>query len=102
MPSSTSTAISSSAPCAPNPPTNTWPSPTQPTSPSSTCSAHHSASWFRGRRLCRLITTADRCTVAIVSSAEHGMPGTTYLELAHELVLAAHAADVKHVVHIVA
>jgi hypothetical protein len=51
---------------------------------------------------CRLIMTADTCTVASVSGAQLGTPGTSYVERAHEWVVAARAAKLEDVLHIVA
>jgi hypothetical protein len=51
---------------------------------------------------CRLIMTADTCAIAAVSSAEPGQPGTTYAEHVGELLPAARAAGLTHVLQIVA
>ncbi|GAA4259905.1 hypothetical protein [Dactylosporangium darangshiense] len=51
---------------------------------------------------CRLIMTADTCAIAAVSSAAPGKPGTTYAEHASELLPAARAAGLTHVLQIVA
>jgi hypothetical protein len=51
---------------------------------------------------CRLIMTADTCAIAAVSSASPGEPGTTYAEHLGELLPAARAAGLTHVLHIVA
>ncbi|MET7671725.1 hypothetical protein [Micromonospora luteifusca] len=51
---------------------------------------------------CRLIMTADTCAVAAVSSAAPGQPGTTYAEHLSELLPAARAAGLTHVLHIIA
>ncbi|GAA0739527.1 hypothetical protein Drose_16990 [Dactylosporangium roseum] len=51
---------------------------------------------------CRLIMTADTCAIAAVSSAAPGQPGTTYAEHLGELLPAARAAGLTHVLQIVA
>ncbi|WP_422733088.1 hypothetical protein ACN26Y_18045 [Micromonospora sp. WMMD558] len=51
---------------------------------------------------CRLIMTADTCAIAAVSSAAPGEPGTTYAEHLGELLPAARAAGLTHVLRIVA
>lgn len=50
---------------------------------------------------CRLIMTADTCAIAAVSSAAPGQPGTTYAEHLGELLPAARAAGLTHVLQIV-
>ncbi|NMO57779.1 hypothetical protein HH310_42285 [Actinoplanes sp. TBRC 11911] len=51
---------------------------------------------------CRLIMTAETSAIAIVSSSAPGQPGTTYAEHIAELLPAARAADLTHVLQIVA
>jgi hypothetical protein len=51
---------------------------------------------------CRLIMTADTCAIVAVSSAPPGEPGTTYAEHLGELLPAARAAGLTHVLQIVA
>lgn len=51
---------------------------------------------------CRLIMTADACAIAAVSCPEPGQPGTTYAEHLGELLPAARAAGLTHVLQIVA
>lgn len=51
---------------------------------------------------CRLMMTADTCAVAAVSSAAPGTPGTTYTAHINELLPAARAAGLTHVLQIVA
>lgn len=51
---------------------------------------------------CRLIMTADTCAIAAVSSAAPGEPGTTSAEHLGELLPAARAAGLTHILHIVA
>lgn len=51
---------------------------------------------------CRLIMTADTCAIVAVSSAAPGQPGTTYAEHLDELLPAARAAGLTHVLQIVA
>ncbi|QGN47978.1 hypothetical protein GKC29_14730 [Micromonospora sp. WMMC415] len=51
---------------------------------------------------CRLIMTADTCAIAAVSSAAPGEPGTTYAEHLSELLPAARAAGLTHILQIVA
>jgi hypothetical protein len=51
---------------------------------------------------CRLIMSADTCAIAAVSSAEPGQPGTVYAEHLAELLPAARAAGLIHVLQIVA
>ncbi|MGC4750446.1 hypothetical protein ACLQ28_32980 [Micromonospora sp. DT201] len=51
---------------------------------------------------CRLIMKTDACAIAAVSSAAPGQPGTTYAEHLDELLPAARAAGLNHVLHIVA
>jgi hypothetical protein len=46
--------------------------------------------------------TADTCAIAAVSSAEPGQPGTTYAEHLGELLPAARAVGLAHVLQIVA
>jgi hypothetical protein len=51
---------------------------------------------------CRLIMTADTCAVAAVGSAEPGQAGTTYAQHLAELLPAAKAAGLTHVLQIIA
>ncbi|MGI5185509.1 hypothetical protein ACQEVZ_55630 [Dactylosporangium sp. CA-152071] len=51
---------------------------------------------------CRLIMNADTCAIAAVSSAEPGQPGTVYAEHLAQLLPAAQAAGLTHVLQIVA
>lgn len=51
---------------------------------------------------CRLIMSADTCAIAAVSSAEPGQPGTVYAKHLAELLPAAQAAGLTHVLQIVA
>nr|WP_030500953.1 hypothetical protein [Micromonospora purpureochromogenes] len=51
---------------------------------------------------CRLIMTADTCAIAAVSSTAPGQPGPTYTEHLTELLPAAHATGLIHVLQIVA
>jgi hypothetical protein len=51
---------------------------------------------------CRLIMTADTCAIAAVTSAEPGQPGATYAEHLSELLPAARAVGLTHVLQIVA
>ncbi|MET7403533.1 hypothetical protein ABZS66_59680, partial [Dactylosporangium sp. NPDC005572] len=51
---------------------------------------------------CRLIMTADTCVIAAISSAALGQPGMTLPEHLGELLPAARAAGLTHVVQIVA
>ncbi|WP_349876313.1 hypothetical protein ABIH81_19440 [Micromonospora sp. HUAS YX12] len=51
---------------------------------------------------CRLIMTADTCAIVAVSSAAPGEPGTTYAERLGELLPAARAVGLTHILHIVA
>ncbi|GAA3783201.1 hypothetical protein GCM10022225_84340 [Plantactinospora mayteni] len=51
---------------------------------------------------CRLIMTADTCAIAAISSAAPDQPGTTYAEHLNELLPAARAAGLTHVLQIVA
>jgi hypothetical protein len=51
---------------------------------------------------CRLMMSADTCAIAAVSSAEPGQPGTVYAEHLAELLPAARAAGLIHVLQIVA
>ncbi|MFC6022710.1 hypothetical protein ACFP2T_41965 [Plantactinospora solaniradicis] len=51
---------------------------------------------------CRLIMTADTCAIAAISSTAPGQPGTTYAEHLSELLPAARAAGLTHVLQIVA
>ncbi|MCM0673494.1 hypothetical protein NCC78_01970 [Micromonospora phytophila] len=46
--------------------------------------------------------TADTCAIAAVSSAAPGEPGTTYAERLSELLPAARAAGLTHILQIVA
>ncbi|MDW5325334.1 hypothetical protein [Plantactinospora sp. KLBMP9567] len=50
----------------------------------------------------RLIMTGDICAIATVSPAAPGQPGTTYAEYLDELLPAARAAGLTHVLQIVA
>ena len=51
---------------------------------------------------CRLMMGADTCAIAAVSSADPGRPGTTYTQHLAELLPAAQAAGLTHVLQIVA
>ena len=51
---------------------------------------------------CRMIMGADTCTIAAVSSADPGQPGTVYAEHLAQLLPAAQAAGLTHVLQIVA
>jgi hypothetical protein len=51
---------------------------------------------------CRLIMSADTCAIAAVSSAEPGQPGAVYAEHLAQLLPAAKAAGLTHVLQIVA
>lgn len=51
---------------------------------------------------CRLMMSGETCTIAAVSSADPGQPGTTYDEHLRTLLPAAQAAGLTHVLHIVA
>lgn len=51
---------------------------------------------------CRLFMNADTCAIAAVSSAEPGQPGTFYAEHLAQLLPAAQAAGLTHVLQIVA
>lgn len=51
---------------------------------------------------CRLIMTADTCAIAAVSSAAPGRPGPTYADHVTELLPAARAAGLRHILSIVA
>jgi hypothetical protein len=51
---------------------------------------------------CRLIMSADTCAIAAVSSAEPGQPGAVYAEHLAQLLPAAKAACLTHVLQIVA
>jgi hypothetical protein len=51
---------------------------------------------------CRLMMSADTCAIAAVSSAEQGQPGTAYAEHLAELLPAAQAAGLIHILQIVA
>jgi hypothetical protein len=51
---------------------------------------------------CRLMMSADACAIAAVSSPEPGQPGTVYAEHLAQLLPAAQAAGLRHVLQIVA
>jgi hypothetical protein len=51
---------------------------------------------------CRLLMSADTCAIAAVSAAEPGQPGTAYAQHLAELLPAAQAAGLTHVLQIVA
>jgi hypothetical protein len=51
---------------------------------------------------CRMIMNADTCAIAAVSSAEPGQPGTVYAEHLAQLLPAAQAVGLTHVLQIVA
>ena len=51
---------------------------------------------------CRLMMSAETCAIAAVSSTEPGQPGTVYVEHLAELLPAARAVGLVHVLQIVA